>query len=650
MCGITGFVNFEGIQNPKNVILEMTNAIVHRGPDSSGFYINNKDNVALGHRRLSIIDLSDDGHQPMHSKNNRYIIVFNGEIYNYLELKKILSEKYFSINWVGKSDTEVLLEFISHMGLKSALEKIRGMYAFALYDLENKLIYLVRDRLGEKPLYYGWSGNSFIFASEIKSFYNFPKFQKNLSIDALSLFFKHCYIPSSYCIYKNIYKLESASYVKIDISSKDKMLDKINSQKYWLPENNLNYEDFTNKELIENIEDKLQKSVKQQMRSDVPIGAFLSGGIDSSLVSLMMQKNSTNKINTFNVSFDESQFDESPYARRVADTIGSNHHEIKLNYKMALDTIPALGNIYDEPFSDSSQIPTFLISKEIKKHVTVALSGDGGDELFGGYNRYTSINKVYNILKLLPFDSKILLSHVIFSLNEKNWDTLNKKIFSKFSKNFSFSNFGHKMYRLGDRLKNCSNKMDLYKSFLSENYKNEIVVKNSNHIDVIDELITNNNYAMSDFTNFMMLLDSKMYLPDDILVKVDRASMSNSLESRSPFLDSDLVEFSYNIPSTYKIHKNNKKILLKKILNKYFDGNLFERPKAGFAIPLSQWLRGPLKSLLYDSIANLKTNNPDLLNFKLIDTRCDQHLKNYKNWDNFLWSLIIYNNWHENNL
>ena len=313
---------------------------------------------------------------------------------------------------------------------------------------------------------------------------------------------------------------------------------------------------------------------------------------------------------------------------------------------MALETIPNLGQIYDEPFAVFSN-SYFLISKEIKKSVTVALSGDGGDELFGGYNRYTSVENVNKILKLFPYNSKYFLSNLIRLFSENNWDIINKYIISKISNKYSFSNFGHKLYRLAERINRCSSKIEIYKSFLSENNSDNMIVKDSIDIDIVQQIIQNNNIIDEDFKNFMMNIDTKMYLPDDILVKVDRASMANSLESRAPFLDADLVELSFNIPSKLKIIKNDKKILLKSILEKYFEKDLFNRPKAGFAIPLAEWLRGPLKSLLYDSINNLKKTNNDVLNFELIEKKCKEHSSYQKNYDNFLWSVIIYNNWYE---
>tara|TARA_B100001964_G_C14239172_1_gene604090 strand:+ start:988 stop:2955 length:1968 start_codon:yes stop_codon:yes gene_type:complete len=655
MCGIVGFLNFTGINDPKKTIIAMSKAISYRGPDSSGFFIDNQINLALGHRRLSILDLSEDGSQPMSSDNGRFTLVYNGEIYNYVELKELLIKNNFFSKWKGNSDTEVLLECISHFGLSKTLQLIKGMFAFVLYDKKEKKIYLVRDRLGEKPLYYGWSHNSFLFASELKAFLSFPKFQKNISKNSLNLFFKHCYIPSSHCIYENIYKLQPSTYIEININkfilnnSYSSKKNYLNISKYWKPNIEKLSSDISKNEILDKIEYKLNNSVKQQMRSDVPIGSFLSGGIDSSLISFLMQKNSISKINTFNVSFNEAKFDESPYAKKVSEVIGSHHHEIKLNPKRAIEVIPDLGNIFDEPFADSSQIPTYLISKEIKKNVTVALSGDGGDELFGGYNRYVGINQIYKLSKFLPQNLNKLFSKLIFSLSEKNWDYLYSIFIRLFLKKYSYSNFGNKIFRLGYRLENCDNKIDIYKSFLSENYLNEEIVLGAKDTDVIEDIINDEKLSDTDFTNFMMLLDSKMYLPDDILVKVDRSSMANSLETRAPFLDYELVEYSQSIHSNIKIIKNEKKILLKEILNKYFNKNLFDRPKAGFAIPLAEWLRGPLKSLLLDSINSLKVSNKEILNFKCIDQKCIEHLKNQRNWSSFLWSVIIYNNWYQNN-
>ena len=642
MCGFCGFVTYDKSKDNLNILKNITELIKRRGPDSKGYFTDKSDQIYLGHRRLSILDLSSKGNQPMIDPTKNYILGFNGEIYNHLELRKLFSQNY---NWNGMSDTETLLMLLIKIGVKKTLEKIEGMFSFIFFDLKNKNFYIARDRFGEKPLYYGWSKNNFLFSSELKSIIKNPHFEKIIDPKVLNLYLNLNYVPTPYSIYKNIYKLEPGSFQKYRVfENKVEQLEKV---KYW-DLVNIKKNSYKNKLILKNPEEiiqlSLEKSVKKQLISDVPIGSFLSGGIDSSLITSIMQKFSTNKINTFSIGFEEDSYDESKYARKVAEYIGTNHYSEILTANKSIEIIDKLKFIYDEPFSDSSQIPTIFLSSITSKHVKVALTGDGGDEIFGGYNRYVISKFLQNKFSKLPSIFRVILSNFLKSFSINSWDNILQIFNFVIPNNLNFSQKGDKIHKLAEIIKK-NNNLDIYLSLISNwQWSNKILnFDNSyNNFPIDKDLI-------SDFSELdqMMTMDAKNYLTDDILVKVDRASMYSSLETRTPFLDKELVENSINLNQIDFINKNESKVILKKILKKYIPGNLYERPKKGFGIPIGKWIREDMKDWSKSLLSKNSLDNHGYFNSKLINQILDDHLKGKVNNEYKLWNLLMFQTWYE---
>ncbi len=640
MCGLAGFISKTPVNNYEEILLNMGKSISHRGPDDFGIWYDESYNVGLSHRRLSILDLSSTGHQPMVSQTNKYIIVFNGEIYNHLELRRNLENDFGNISWNGHSDTETILMLFEKRGIVNSVELLIGMFAIVVYDLLNKEIYLFRDRIGEKPIYYGFQKDCFVFASELKSFYKHPNFENVIDKKSLALFFKYNYIPCPYSIYKNIFKLEPGSYLIFNIDNFS-----FNKHIYWDFEKisidssknklSLNYE-----ELKDKLNSLIENSVNQQMISDVPIGAFLSGGIDSSLIVSLMQKKSKVPINTFTIGFNEEGYNEAEFAKKIADHLNTNHTELYVDSEEAFSLIRHLPTIYDEPFSDSSQIPTYLVSRLAKSKVTVALSGDAGDELFAGYNRYILANNIWPKIKIIPIFLRRFIYKICTLLSPQNWENILK--FIPFRK-LHINNFGDKFYKFLNII-NSENKYQLYDKLVSHWDINEGIVLGVDN---------NQFYNTVKFKNLndverMMATDTVSYLPDDILVKVDRAAMANSLETRVPLLSHEIVEFAWKIPLEYKIKNNKTKIILKDILKTYIPDNLVDRPKMGFGIPLDKWLRGPLKDWAANILSYDKIKEDGILNADLIKSKWDEHLSGKRNWQYHLWDVIVFQLWYQN--
>ena len=632
----------------------MTNALDHRGPDDMGTWIDSQASLAFGHRRLSILDLSDAGHQPMHSKNGHLILVFNGEIYNHLELRLQLEKhQKFSGAWCSSSDTETLLTAIECWGLESALKKSTGMFALALWDKRVQELSLARDRLGEKPLYYGWVDNSFVFASELKSLKQHPNFQNPLNREAIKEFFRFNYVPAPLSIYQNIYKLEPGNILK----SKSQELRDFSVTKipYWslsevvsTAKNNL----ITDKKSgLDAVESQLKKSINQQMLSDVPLGAFLSGGIDSSLIVSLMQEQSTSKIKTFTIGFENAAFDESPYAKKVAEHLGTDHNELLVTSKETMEVIPSLPHIYDEPFADSSQIPTYLVCKAAKQGVTVALSGDAGDEIFGGYNRYFWAPQIWKKISWLPYSGRKILGKSLSSIPVKHWNKIGSGInFLKKGSN-GISSLGDKVHKLSSRLENVETLKDLYLSLVTEFQDINKIVIDESPLGINSSLINFDSY-LPDIQNMsssslMMFCDTLSYLPDDILCKVDRAAMANSLETRAPFLDHRLIEIAWSLPENQKFNKSRGKLPLRKILEKFVPNELIDRPKAGFGIPVGEWLRGPLRPWAEELLDPIKIQDAGYLHYEPIQKIWHQHLSGNYDWTPRIWSVLMFQAWLE---
>lgn len=643
MCGFVGFLSKDlNVDIAKNSLKKMNNKITHRGPDDEGYYLLPERGIALGHKRLSIVDLSKQGSQPMISESGRYIIVYNGEIYNYIELKKkYLNGKY---NFKSNTDTEVILSLIEIYGLEKALNYCFGMFAFALYDKANNQLTLARDRIGEKPIYYGWLDNDFVFASEINALKQHHKWKNNISNQALKNYFKYNYVPNPLSIYENIYKLEANTFILLSQENENWTIsNKKNWDKFLFSSQDKKIEIYS--DLIDYTNLKLNEVIKQQSRADVSVGCFLSGGIDSSLVSSIMQANNINKINTFTIGYNEDLYDESNQAELIAKHIGTNHRKITLSSLDTMNIIPQLSEIYDEPFADASQIPTSIISKFTKNHVKVALSGDGGDEFFGGYNRYIWGSSFNNKYKFIPKKIRKLLKYLLLSLPPQSYN----KYFNFFEnisrKKFNIDNIGEKIIKIANLLDIDSDK-DKYHKLVSFWDQDPTNIEDSQLIvrDKIDEYWSSNSI----FAENMMNVDKLTYLTDDILVKVDRASMHYSLETRAPFLDKRIVEVSNLTPLRFKVNSNEGKIILKDLLKKYLPEKYLMKSKKGFAVPISAWLRGPLKDWADSLLSQSNLKNEDIFNYNLIQKKWQQHLNGKANNQYELWSILMFNSWLNN--
>jgi asparagine synthase (glutamine-hydrolysing) len=613
MCGLVGFLSPKGydLTDSSNLLREMTNTLFHRGPDDEGYWVDEKVGIAIGHRRLSIVDLSETGHQPMASLSARYILAFNGEIYNHLELRKQLN----LLSWKGHSDTETLLACIENWGLEKTLESIIGMFAIALWDRQEDILTLARDRIGEKPLYYGWQGNTFFFGSELKAFKKHPDFENHIDQYGLQLYIRNGYIPAPYCIFSGIMKLKPGTYIKIN---KDKAnIDNNEPTAYWSLANIITTEKHSRfkgspEEALIKLEKLLTSSIQQQMLSDVPLGAFLSGGTDSSLVVAIMQSISNSPVKTFTIGFNEDRYNEASHAKLVASHLNTDHTEFFVNVNDAINLIPSLPKIYDEPFADSSQIPTILVSELAKSQVTVCLSGDAGDELFCGYDRYSDVLKTWNKLSKIPYPLRTLLKHTL----------PNKAIAEGIA----------------------TRTIDEFYNFTNKQWKGLSILYNEKGYfnNEVPNILTNNKERM-------MFIDTLKYLPDDILVKIDRAAMSKSLETRVPLLDPRIVEFAWSLPHDIKRHDGVNKWPLKQLLYKYVPEKIVNRPKMGFGVPIDQWLRGPLKDWAENLLSRERLIADGFFNVNIIRTHWEQHLSGKYDRHYGLWTILMFQAWYDKN-
>jgi asparagine synthase (glutamine-hydrolysing) len=648
MCGITGFFTTERqISNEDigRIVQNMCQLLIHRGPDDGGSWVDGEVGIALGHRRLSIVDLSPEGHQPMISADGRYVIVFNGEVYNFPELRKQLQSLGYSFR--GHSDTEVMLSSFCQWGVLEATQRFNGMFAFALWDRQERVLHLGRDRIGEKPLYYGWCGNTLIFASELKAFKVHPHFQPEINRDALALFLRFSYIPAPYSIYQGIYKLPPATLLSWNGKT-------IHPQPvpYWsariAAESGVAYP-FTGSEneAIVNLEALLKDAVRMRMLADVPLGAFLSGGIDSSTTVALMQAQSQQPVKTFSIGFHEQNYNEAQYAKSVAQHLGTDHTELYVTSKEALAVIPKLPSLYDEPFSDASQVPTFLVSQLARNHVTVTLSGDGGDELFAGYNRYFWGRSIWQRIGWIPKTVRHSIAKALTSVSPQTWNRGCAVVDAMLPAKLKLGVSGDNLHKLASILA-VPNPDIMYAGLVSHWQEQEEVVIGSSELSTV---LNNPNLwaSLSDFTERMMYLDLMSYLPDDILVKVDRASMGVSLESRIPFLDHRVVEFAWQIPLSMKIRGNQGKWLLRKVLYKYVPKELIERPKMGFGIPIDNWLREPLREWAEDLLDESRLRTEGYLNPQAIRQKWDEHQSGDRNWQYYLWDVLMFQAWLANN-
>ena len=643
MCGIAGFwqtKNSGKKEELEAMVHKMSETLDHRGPDDAGSWVDEKSGLAMGHRRLSILDLSSRGHQPMESFRGRYVIAYNGEIYNFKELRQELENQ---VRFKTECDTEVILAAISEWGIEEALLRFNGMFAFVLWDKRDKRLFIARDRIGIKPLYYGIQDGVLYFSSELKAIRANPLFKPILDKDALSLFFRYSYIPAPYSVYKNIRKLGEGRYLAVDSDLG------IKESCYWdalkITENGIAEPvQGPEEEVVNDLEDLLSDAVGKRMMADVPLGAFLSGGIDSSCVTALMQKQSGVPVKTFTVGFYEDSYNEAGSAGKVARHLGTEHTELYVTPEEIRGVIPRLADMYDEPFSDSSQIPTFLISKLTRNYVTVSLSGDGGDETFGGYNRYAWADRIWGKAEGMPFFAKTAASKVIKSISPGRWDAVSRKASSLMPRIFNHRLFGEKLHKLADVL-TAGSENELYRGLTSHWKRPADLVLGAKEPDLALPPRENITGSIPDFAERMMYMDLVTYLPGDILTKVDRASMAVGLEARVPFLDHRIVEFSKRLPISYKIRNGRSKWVLRRILHKYVPEELMDARKGGFGIPIDDWLKGPLKAWAEDLLNEKDMKKDAILDPESVSRMWEQHLSGKKNRHHHLWSVLMFQAW-----
>jgi asparagine synthase (glutamine-hydrolysing) len=633
MCGIAGFIDFNKTSN-QEVLTKMTDTLEHRGPDDKGYHVWNTENavIGFGHRRLSIIDLSPLGHQPMFSKNGRWSIIFNGEVYNYKEIQtELISLGY---QFASNSDTEVIMNALDCWG-EQAVHKFIGMFAFVLYDLHHQQIHVYRDRAGVKPVYYYWKNNVFLFASELKAFHQHPHFQKEIDMNAVALYFAYTYIPAPHTIFKDTYKLMPGHFMVIDLKTQ-----KITTKKYWDV-----YDAYakpalkiSKEEAKEETKKLLKSACEYRMVADVPVGVFLSGGYDSSIVTALLQQDRTDKIKTFTIGYEDEHLNEAHYAKDVATLLGTDHTEYYCPLKDAVDILLTQPFYYDEPFWDSSAIPTTIVSKLARQSVTVALSADGGDEIFAGYYRYDFMMKQQRYLKYIPNSLSTLSANILSWFNPEN---------IPFTKNIY--NFNSRYPKVISLLQNNS-PIKAYKSFITYTSQEDIVALLEKPFTfpttVMDELPLCGQKG--DVIQPLMALDYKTYMVDDILTKVDRATMSTSLEGREPLLDHRLVEFAAQLPSSFKCQEGIKKILLKDITHEYLPEKLMDRPKKGFAAPIKSWFKEEQgRDLLKYYLDPRKIEQQGILNKTKVSNLLNTFLADKPVDFNQVWLLLMFQMWYE---
>ena len=626
-----------------DTISRMTDTLVHRGPDDGGVWEDRCAGVALGNRRLAIVDLSPEGHQPMRSADERYVLAFNGEIYNFPALRAELEQRGHRFR--GHSDTEVMLAAFTEWGLENALGRFNGMFAFALWDREERVLHLARDRFGEKPLYYGWMGGALLFGSELKAMKTHPRFRGEVSRDALALYMRHNYVPAPYSIYEGVHKLPPGTRMTVDEAG-----DASEPIPYWsareIAERGV-AEPFegSDADAVEALNALLRESVALRMVADVPLGAFLSGGIDSSTIVALMQAQSERPVKTFSIGFHEEDYSEAKHAKEVARHLGTDHTELYLTPEEAMAVIPRLPALYDEPFSDSSQIPTHLVSELARQHVTVSLSGDGGDELFGGYKRYALGRDLWKRIGWAPPAGRHAAGRAISAIPV---ETLNKRLsrFSRLAGRYGRTgDVGDKLHKLAGVL-SVDRPEEMYHGLVSHWKEPASVVPGANEPPTV--LTDPALWAdVGSFTERMMYLDSVSYLPDDILAKVDRASMGVSLEARVPMLDHRLYEFAWGLPLSMKVRGGEGKWVLRRVLDKYVPPELTERPKMGFGVPIGAWLRGPLREWAEDLLSEGRLREEGFFDPLPIREKWSEHLSGQRNWQAHLWDVLMFEAWLE---
>lgn len=643
MCGIVGYWDKRGAD--ALVVEQMALRIQHRGPDGAGVWLNQLGDVAMAHRRLAVIDLSPAGHQPMISPCGRFTLVFNGEIYNHPELRTDLEHEGGHFDWRGHSDTETLLAALRHWGVEKTLRRVNGMFAFALWDSAERILFLARDRMGEKPLYYGNNGDCFLFGSELKSFKAHPHWQAEVDRNALTLYMRHSYVPTPWSIYQGISKLPPAHFVVIREAGQQVSEPRC----YWnlaeIAEQGVAAQaKGDTASLADELDELLRDAVRSRMAADVPLGAFLSGGFDSTMVAALMQAQSSRPVKTFTIGFHEQGYNEAVHAKAVAKHLGTDHTELYVTSEEAMAVIPRLPTIWDEPFSDSSQIPTLLVSELARETVTVSLSGDGGDELFCGYSRYKQGNQIWKILRLLPVPLRQLIGLLMQVFPGVSLEAL----LGFLPKHLQIPHLADRLPKLAEVVKEKSGE-SYYRRLISHWKEPDRLVLGA----IEPQTIFNRpeqHPKFADFREQMMYLDSMTYLPDDILTKVDRASMAVSLEARVPLLDHRVVEFAWKVPMSLKYRDGKGKWLLREVLYRYVPRELMERPKMGFGVPIDHWLRGPLREWGEELLDVKRLKEEEFFNPVPIREMWQEHVSGHRRWHSYLWDVLMFQSWFKNTM
>ena len=643
MCGITGFWQVAADEAELHALAKrMSDCLRHRGPDDEGTWVDSALGVGLGFRRLAILDLTPDGHQPMLSASGRFVMIFNGEVYNYTRFRPELES--LGHRFHSRSDTEVMLAAFEQWGVAAAVQRFIGMFAIAVWDQKDKALHLIRDRLGIKPVYYGWSKGALLFGSELKALRAHPSFEAEIDRDSLALFLRHNYVPTPNTIYRSFRKLPAGTILTLHNAGDSGATP----QAYWSARDVVEAgvrEPFVGspEAAAEELEALLSDAVALRMIADVPLGAFLSGGIDSSTVVALMQAQSNQPVRTFTIGFHEDEYDEAADARDVARHLETDHTELYLTASEAQQVIPQLPEMFDEPFADSSQIPTYLVSRLARQEVTVSLSGDGGDELFGGYNRYFWGRELWGRISPFPTWLRGAGAGALRALRPETWNGAARVLRPVLPHALREKQVGDKLHKLAGVL-GAQSPEALYLDLVSHWPKPADVVTHG--AEAPTALTDPGRWArLPDFTQRMMYLDLVSYLPDDILTKVDRASMAVSLEARVPMLDHRVVEFAWRLPLEYKVRGNSGKHILRQVLYRHVPRALVERPKMGFGIPIDSWLRGPLRAWAEDLLDEHQLRRQGYLRPDPIRQKWNEHLSGARNWQYLLWDILMFQAW-----